>query len=79
MHSPEVQPEHVQPAAEAAAVFLTQKPFGSVHWEASGDNDVCAATQQLQAALVAARESIEGKIGVKLGVGAQTLSSGGRQ
>jgi hypothetical protein len=46
----------MQPAAEASAVFLAQKPFGCIHWESSGDNDVCAAAQQLQAALVAARE-----------------------
>ena len=50
---PEVQPEHMQPRAPAAAVALLQEAFGSVHGKARGHDEVSAAAQQLEAALVA--------------------------
>ena len=52
-HVPEVQSEQVHPVAPARAVFLAQEALGCIHGEPRGDDDVRAAAQQLQAALVA--------------------------
>lgn len=52
-HVPEVQSEQVHPVAPARAVFFAQEALGCIHGEPRGDDDVRAAAQQLQAALVA--------------------------
>ncbi len=50
---PEVQSKHVHSHAPAPAIFFPQEALGCIHGEPRGDNDVRAAAQQLQAALVA--------------------------
>ena len=50
---PEVEAEHVQPCAPAAAVFLLQESLGCVHGKTCCDDEVSAASKQLEAALVA--------------------------